>query len=84
MSTDLTTTVLLFGWVREYIGVPEIIIPSMHGKTVKQLKEYVTIQFQLGDRLKDCMIAVNHTYASNEMVISTHDEIALIPPVSGG
>jgi len=29
-------------------------------------------------------VAVNHKYATDSVVIGTNDEIALIPPVSGG
>lgn len=34
--------------------------------------------------LDGIMIAVNEEFAKDEKVIGEHDEIALIPPVSGG
>jgi molybdopterin converting factor small subunit len=38
-----------------------------------------------GDRLPPKpLVAVNHAFADYTQLISSHDEVALIPPVAGG
>lgn len=75
---------LVFGWVREAIGSPYIIIENMQGRTVRELRGHLHSIYSLEEKLKGSMIAVNHKYASDDVVLRTSDEIALIPPVSGG
>ncbi len=72
-----------FGIAREILGGREVEIVSSAQKVgdlrVGLLNAYPKLQ-----GLKSFMIAVNQTYAADEILISEGDELALIPPVSGG
>jgi molybdopterin synthase sulfur carrier subunit len=51
---------------------------------VGQLKTYLSELFPALKDLSSLAVAVNSNYASDKTPISETDEIALIPPVSGG
>jgi len=73
----------LFGIAREIVGGREVII-NTNGGTVGELRnELISAYPQLAD-LRSLFIAVNLHYANDTLVLGESDEIALIPPVSGG
>ncbi|WP_232816329.1 MoaD/ThiS family protein [Chryseobacterium capnotolerans] len=51
---------------------------------VRQLKEKLEEDFPQLIKLKSYFIAVNEEYAEDDQIIVNTDEIAIIPPVSGG
>jgi len=53
-------------------------------KTVAELRQYLSQHYPSFKHYKSCMIAVNQAYANDDMPIKLEDEIAIIPPVSGG
>lgn len=80
-------TVLLFGVTRDIAGQGSLTIdgPIAEGlRTVGDLKGYLIEQFPELERLSSLAIAVNQSYAGEEDPLGEMDEIALIPPVSGG
>ena len=63
----------------------EIIINIDNKITVSQMKKIIFETFPNLKKLNiPFFVAVNHKYATDSVVIGTNDEIALIPPVSGG
>jgi len=63
----------------------EIIINIDNKITVSQMKLIIFKTFPNLKKLNiPFFVAVNHKYATDSVVIGTNDEIALIPPVSGG
>ncbi len=80
-------TVLLFGVAEEIVGSPSLtvspeIVRSL--RTVGHLRSYLLGKFPKLENLSSLAIAVNSTYAQDDIKIHDSDEIALIPPVSGG
>lgn len=75
--------VKLFGIIREIVGAPIINIEESL-ESVGQLKAYMISTYPRIKGLNSLLIAVNSEYAENEQAIKSTDEIALIPPVSGG
>jgi len=75
---------LLFGITREIIGRKnmQMTIPENHN--VANLRERLLQDFPSLARLKSIMIAVNNEYADDQFLLHNQDEVALIPPVSGG
>ena len=73
-----------FGISHEIIGnkVVELEIPE--GYTISQLKQQLFQKHPLLTDLKSLYVAVNNEYAGDEVLLKQGDEIALIPPVSGG
>ena len=76
--------ILAFGIVKEILGSGSIDIAPDEGMTVEGLKAKLEQQFPALKKLSSFMIAVNNEYADGNRIISAKDEIAIIPPVSGG
>lgn len=58
-------------------------LPS--GADVRRLREQVQARCPaLRELLPRCAIAVNHEYADEAVILKPGDEVAVIPPVSGG
>ncbi|MNL69681.1 ThiS family protein [compost metagenome] len=53
-------------------------------KSVGELRAKLYDQYPSLEKLNSLMIAVNKNYAADDVLINATDEIALIPPVSGG
>jgi len=72
-----------FGISRDILGGREVEL-DMNGTSVADLRRALSTQYPPLDKLNSLFIAVNQEYAPDEKVLSDKDEIALIPPVSGG
>lgn len=72
-----------FGISRDILGGREVTI-DLSGTSVGDLRKQLNSQFPELIKLNSLFIAVNLEYASDEVLIQEKDEIALIPPVSGG
>ncbi len=76
----MEVTVRLFAVLRERAGSPELTLDLPDGASVGDALE------QLSGLAGDVplVMAVNREYASEEQLLDAGDELALIPPVSGG
>ena len=80
-------TILLFGITKDIVGSSTLSVPiakSAKLNTVGELKSYLGRTFPELNRLSSLAVAVNNNYAADDFTINSVDEIALIPPVSGG
>ncbi|SEW22746.1 MoaD/ThiS family protein [Chitinophaga arvensicola] len=75
--------ILLFGAAKDIAGVPVLEKPE-HIRDVATLRDWLYEAYPSLRQLRSVMIAVNRAYAADSQVISATDEIAVIPPVSGG
>ncbi len=74
-----------FGIAKEITSVSILEIPDQVKLTnVAQLKTWIIEQYPGFKNIKNCMIAVNQNFADNNHLINNNDELAIIPPVSGG
>ena len=77
--------VLYFGIVRERIGQREETIELPAGSSVEDLLRTLAgrhAAFAAG--VASLRVAVNEEYVDSETALSENDEVAIIPPVSGG
>ncbi|WP_114750439.1 MoaD/ThiS family protein [Pleomorphovibrio marinus] len=75
----------LFGITKDIIGAESLQVPndlSIH--TVRDLKHWLYAKYPDIKSLKALAVAVDHGYAEDGDKLSPGNEIALIPPVSGG
>lgn len=73
-----------FGITREITKKSELLLPlEAHTKVSELLARLKEIYPELC-KLSSLAVAVNEEYAGDEIDIYPSDEIALIPPVSGG
>jgi molybdopterin converting factor subunit 1 len=81
----LNLTVKLFAAARELAGAESVMIELPVGATVADLRAQLAHRAPaLAGLLAKSAIAVNHDFTVNERVLQSTDEIAVIPPVSGG
>lgn len=73
---------MFFAHLRDLTGEESIMIAAA-GKTVAELKEMIAEQYTTA-KFDTVMTAINEEFATNDEVIKDGDEIAFIPPVSGG
>ena len=77
--------VRLFASLREAAGASEISVELAEGELVSRLLGEVRRQHpSLANRCDGVVVAVNQEYVDQSTPISAGDEVALIPPVSGG
>jgi molybdopterin converting factor subunit 1 len=75
----------LFAGVRDLAGTDTLAVELPEGATVAQLQAELTQRLPaVAGLVSRSAVAVNHEFASPEQVLTATDEVALIPPVSGG
>jgi molybdopterin synthase sulfur carrier subunit len=72
-----------FGVTKDFLGGKETVI-EITGETVGDLREELNRRYPQLLGLRSLYIAVNSDYAEEDRILQATDEIALIPPVSGG
>lgn len=77
-------TVLAFGIAKDIFGSESIQIMLGEADDMATLKTLLEQQYPQLKELASYMIAVNDEYAHTNTVIQPGDEVAIIPPVSGG
>lgn len=74
-----------FALIRERAGVSELSLDLPDDSTVASAIERLSQQFpQTREFLFRCAFAVNREYVPAETTLRENDELAIIPPVSGG
>ncbi len=79
-----TISVLLFGIARDLTGQSTVSIPLSGGANVGDLLGQLHQRYPALTGIRSLLIAVNGEYAEAGQLLTDNDEIALIPPVSGG
>jgi molybdopterin converting factor subunit 1 len=81
----MTIHVRLFAIVRERAGVAELDLPMGETATVADAVAALAAKHPaLKDFLPRCALAVNQNYVPATTPLNEGDELAVIPPVSGG
>ncbi len=78
--------ILLFGIAKDIVGKSKIQF-SPQGETpgsVLELKRILSDSYPEFSKLSSLAVAVNSEYATDGTLLENSDEIAIIPPVSGG
>jgi molybdopterin synthase catalytic subunit len=77
--------VKFFAILRERAGAAELSKEIADGSTVAQLWESLQKEYpKLAGPTFRLLYAVNQTYVTPEEILKDGDELAIIPPVSGG
>ena len=82
----MNLTVRLFAVLRERAGAGELDVELPEGATVADALAVLRSGGPLAETLErlPVRLAVNREYAPDEQVLAAGDELALVPPVSGG
>ena len=82
---NAAVAVRLFARFRDAAGVDAVAITLPQPATVADLRRHLGERFPaLGGLLARSALAVNGEFADDDIPVSADDEVALIPPVSGG
>ena len=76
--------IALFGIAREIVGSGTLELAAPADFSVEKLLTELRQRYPELSKLRSLAVAVNNEYADPTTLISAHDEVALIPPVSGG
>jgi molybdopterin synthase sulfur carrier subunit len=76
--------ILAFGIAKDIFNGSSISLEMSNDANVFNLKYLLEQQYPRLKQLKSYMVAVNNEYALPGDTIHERDEIAIIPPVSGG
>jgi molybdopterin converting factor subunit 1 len=77
--------VLYFGIVRERLGLREEVVELPEGASVGVMLEKLAIlRPRFADGVRSVRVARNEEYVDSDVALSEDDEVAIIPPVSGG
>jgi molybdopterin synthase sulfur carrier subunit len=76
----------VFAGLADQMGGPVVTVPTdQETMTITALKSLLADRFpEIATQLQASFVAKNQAYAAPEDLVSVHDEIAFIPPVSGG
>jgi molybdopterin converting factor subunit 1 len=76
--------VLAFGIAKDIFGASSTQVTLSGEATVETLRMALETDYPRLKQLSSFMIAVNDEYAAAGQVLAQEDEVAIIPPVSGG
>src|SRR4029077_615662 len=77
--------VLFFGMLKDLAGKASDSLDMPEGTLVRDvLERYASQSPRMRETLASLAVAVNQQYAGGETVLKADDEVALLPPVSGG
>lgn len=76
--------VLFFGISSDFTGKTTVILSLSEESSVLEFKEFIQQKYPKLSQINSYSIAVNESYATDEMILKENDVVAIIPPVSGG
>ncbi|WP_158299483.1 MoaD/ThiS family protein [Paenibacillus antri] len=77
--------ILIFAGLAEAVGASAVRLETELPATVADAKRAFAEAYPVAsDRLASCFAAINQEYAGDEAIIHPGDEVAFLPPVSGG
>jgi molybdopterin converting factor subunit 1 len=81
----MRVSVRLFAVLRDRAGVSELVLEVSEGATVADVAEVLSTRFPgIRDHARHVAYAVNREYVPAGTTLEDGDELAVIPPVSGG
>ena len=77
--------VLFFGQLKEIVGQPEESVEFAEGSVLQNVFDHYSMLFpRIGELAKSIVMARNQQFSAASTPVSDGDEIAFLPPVSGG
>lgn len=80
----MTIHIKAFGVSKDILGASSLDLDIPQNTNVNTLLNLLKTKYPKFSELQSLHIAVNEDYAESDIILKSNDEIALIPPVSGG
>jgi molybdopterin converting factor subunit 1 len=78
-------TIKLFAMLKDKAGTNEVLLDVPSGASVSRAIEALAQQYPaLAGAIRNIAVAVNLTKVNEQTLLNDGDELALLPPVSGG
>ncbi|MBI4355126.1 MAG: MoaD/ThiS family protein [Candidatus Omnitrophica bacterium] len=85
VTASVTVRVLLFAQLKDRLGASELVVTLPSGSTGQELFAWVAQRHpKIEGLLRVSRLAANAEYVALDYVLRDHDDVAVIPPVSGG
>lgn len=84
MDNSMKIKIKLFGWGRELSGKSDLTWEIPESVKLQTLIAQLEDEYPKLKELDRFLVAVNMEYAEMNMILKEGDEVAIIPPVSGG
>lgn len=81
---EMKIRILAFGIARDIMGSRNMEMELKSGATISDVRETINVSYPKLLELKHIHLSLNGDYTDGSEIISEQDEIAIIPPVSGG
>tara|TARA_B100000809_G_scaffold137415_1_gene134860 strand:+ start:5176 stop:5418 length:243 start_codon:yes stop_codon:yes gene_type:complete len=76
--------ILFFGITTDLVGASNLDLMLSDASTVLDFKSLLKKNYPQLENLDSYAIAVNESYATDDLTLQKNDIVAVIPPVSGG
>ena len=76
--------ILLFGIARDIVGKSQLELDTNQPLDVTSFKQLLKDKYPKMSHLSYFKVAINQEFADDQQILNEGDEVALIPPVSGG
>lgn len=83
-TNSMKIEILAFGIAKDIIGQTFFSMQIEEGTTAGDLKNQLRQKFPAFSKLSSLVLAVNQEYREDDFELTSGDEVAIIPPVSGG
>jgi molybdopterin converting factor subunit 1 len=83
--TSVRIRVLFFGAIRDIVGLPEDLLDLADGGRLESVFEHYAARFpRLKEMAASTVLALNQQFSTPSAPLADGDEVAFLPPVSGG
>ncbi|CAK9179413.1 unnamed protein product [Ilex paraguariensis] len=84
-NTSVEIKVLFFARARDVTGLTDMPLVVASGSTAENCLYELMSKFPSLKEISNCMVlALNEEYISESTIVKNGDELAIIPPISGG